>query len=196
MNSKNIKNTIIAAAEGITSILGTPEIANLLESSQEFEVEISKPICHNYDISTDYVDLMANDQSILKNHDISKVHVREYHEDILNGIHRQIDKKNNYESCYEYRIFTVCVNNLYIITIKNRCSAELIPMIVDYDYSQDVKIETYEVGNSNAKINKISTKYVRLEICSTIKSSALENDNVIVMHLNDMEKISDLLGEM
>ena len=138
--------------DGVQAILETPEILNLIDEGQRLSIQISRPLVdpleHNEETlrgADCQVDLSSKNNKISRY--INKqtpLSTRTYNLEILNGIHRMTHADDREKTCEE-RCFLVTDSTYvpWVVTIRNRCSDQLMPMIIDYDQRYQIEDTTY-----------------------------------------------------
>jgi hypothetical protein len=171
--SNESKNNIV---EKIVDIIYSPEIEYLIKTKKNITFEISIPLLESdceshYDkIESNNVILETNNKSfenkcedLERNEIIVKKSSTGFRNDILNGICRQTNLKKNTKQYYEERCYVIKNNlsNIFIITIRNQCSSELLPSIVDYDQSYEYYENLYNINNinNNSMLRKNGSSY-------------------------------------
>lgn len=176
-------------ASGILDVFESTEIANLIQDGQKLEIHITRPIiAHTVSLE----DIKDNDcvydlRSDMKNKKIGKVtNKTNYYLETLNGINRRKDTKTGIETCYEERCFVVTdsSNQPVIVTIRNKCASNLIPIIVDYDQNLEIEEQLFE---NNLRETKRGTDSC-LDIIHTLDCAIIikgTDDDI----LNEVKKI-------
>jgi hypothetical protein len=148
-------------------ILETSEIFDLIEREKYITVEISRPIIPPLNESCARIDELVMDDRVIDlvdhsdlGHELKNINqIRDsmYRKEIMNGIHRKTNLKTGEMMHYEERCYMIADLDTvaWIITIRNRCSPDLIPMVVDYD--QDFKINESIYANGMREVRY--TKY-------------------------------------
>lgn len=164
--------TYSALIDSMVSIFGSSENADLFRNpsvagAMSITVELCKtvlaePIDSDKMPSANYVVHTSSTNSNTAKTKLGRI-IRSYKSRLcaLNGIHRLtvFDRKTSddtdtdrvrSELCYEERLYTIYDPNqtqaVWVICIRVRCSAELIPLIVDYDQDYEFYTSEYEHG--------------------------------------------------
>jgi hypothetical protein len=182
--ANNNDKCIHPITSAVISILQQSEICSLIDSGQESKIEISRPILHKSDKKN--INLINRTNCVINGSNKSFNHIlsqssevsRLYRTDILNGIHRNVDLKNGKEYYFEERCFTVVdgMDGIWIVSVRDCCSASLIPTIVDYDQSYIYSVTVHDINKYNpvslreTTINDAS----RYDIFCTINIDELE----------------------
>jgi hypothetical protein len=194
-------------ATGVIDILESPEISNLIESGQNITVEISRPVISNNKNNNTKEEIGQTDCIIKTDDGVSdgvmtqserSTTYREYRNEILNGICRQTSLNSNYEMCFEERCYVVTDatsdSNIWIVTIRNKCSAKLMPLITDYDQTYEFYEKTYsdnvrEIGKLHNSLNQIKTRY---DIFNTLDSTIVMEGSVDELQVESRKVIEEI----
>ena len=112
----------------------------------------------------------------------------------LNGIFRCSMNTNTNDQYYEERVFTITTDDIWIVTIRTPCPADLIPHIIDYDYDAQV-IDAVYGGEyeHNMTVSVRASKYAHKD--------EIQNSCRIVRRLNtddadDLDSLIDAVTEI
>ena len=197
---------IECVTEGVLAIFDTAEILNLIDDGNTLDIYISRPLIQPIEDSIDTLqkadcefDLSlpknSKTEQRLKKH-LSKTKVTEslnYDLEVLNGIHRQTDSKTGYETCFEERCYLITDSSRspWIVTVRNRCSADMMPMIVDYDQSHNLEETRYD--NQIRTIRDRKDSSLRYDVIGGVDASIVTNgtgDDVYDAVIQIVEKLN------
>lgn len=158
-------NNIHQIVPVIVDILQNSEVTRLLKSGTNHSIEIyallQKTLYDGSFVDSGIVDTsltVKNFDSLIESSMARVSAIKEYKEEILNGIHRIVEP-NGYVKCFEecaYAIVDSVHANTWIVTIISECDSDLIPSIIDYDSSTNYTIETLDASSIvNAEIHDI-----------------------------------------
>jgi hypothetical protein len=177
--------SIDIVSDSILAIFETPEILNLIEEEQSMTIEISRPlitplsetgltsgVLREEDCEIDLTDHSNIERKLRK---IKKIKSSNYRKEILNGINRWIDSDRGNEICFEERCYLITDPNTvsWIVTVRNRCSSDLIPTIIDYDQDQTIKESVY--ANGVREIKDVSNAQIRYDLFQELDTDIVAN---------------------
>ena len=199
-------STHTALIDSMVSIFGSSENADLFRnpstSVELCKTVLAEPVHSDKMASANYVVSTSHTSSTSTNSDTAKTKlgriIRSYKSKlrVLNGIHRltvfeskttddmdrvrsETDRVRS-ELYYEERLYTIYdptqPQAVWVICIRVRCSAELMPLIVDYDQNYEFYTKEYEHGIRVCSISATATSvgtHTRYEAYD-----ALQNEHV------------------
>jgi hypothetical protein len=183
--STDSRESMDIVSNAILAIFETPEILNLIETEQSLTVEVSRPLITPFsetDLTSDVlreadclIDLTDKSNISQKLQTVEQVKSSTYRKEILNGIQRKTDSNNGFESCFEERCYLITDSRtvIWVVTVRNRCSSDLIPIIIDYDQNLEIEENIYANGVREIRSSTDGDRESRYDIFQELDSAVV-----------------------